>query len=75
MLRSGWSLGLIGNASGKNSENEVELDPEDNLITLCDRFTRQFMAIEITPATFFQSRTLALLDSSQNLLGLAEAFG
>jgi hypothetical protein len=22
-----WSLGLIGNASGKNSHNEVELDP------------------------------------------------
>jgi len=23
----GLSLGLIGNASGKNSDNEVELDP------------------------------------------------
>jgi hypothetical protein len=25
-VSGGWSLGLIGNASGKNSDNEVELD-------------------------------------------------
>jgi hypothetical protein len=26
-ITPGWSLGVIGNASGKNSDNEVELDP------------------------------------------------
>jgi len=26
-LAGGLSLGLIGNASGKNADNEVELDP------------------------------------------------